>query len=141
MWIETITYKGYDGTEYTEEFCFHISQAELAKMNYSVEGGMQNLLKRIYQTKSSVELYKLFENLIDLSYGRKSLDQKRFEKSPEILAEFKQSEAYSEFIMKLLQDSKYALKVINGMLPGKDVSDEEVARVTAELMPAASGAV
>lgn len=141
MWIETITYKGYDDTEYTEEFCFHISQAELAKMNYSVEGGMKNLLKRIYQTKDNVELYNLFEKLIDMGYGRKSLDQKRFEKSPEILAEFKQTEAYSQFIIKLLQDSKYALKVINGMLPGKDASEEEIARATAELMPAASGAV
>lgn len=139
MWIETITYKGYDDTSYTEDFCFNISRAELIKMNYSVSGGMKELLKRIYQEKDNVKLYKLFEDLIDMSYGRKSLDGKRFEKSTEILNEFKQSEAYSEFIIKLMQDAKYAAKVVRGILPETDVSDEELARVTADLMPNSMG--
>lgn len=139
MWIETISYKGYDDTPYTEDFCFNISRAELAKMNYSVEGGMEGLLKRISQEKDNVKLYNLFENLIDHAYGRKSLDQKRFEKSPEILADFKQSEAYSEFIIKLLGDAKYAVKVIKAILPESNISEEELSKVTAELMPATSG--
>lgn len=139
MWIETITYKGYDDAIYTEDFCFNISRAELIKMNYSVSGGMEGLLKRICQEKDNVKLYKLFEDLIDKAYGRKSLDGKRFEKSPEILQEFKQSEAYSEFIVKLMQDPKYAVKAVQGMLPASDVSDEELARVTADLMPNTAG--
>lgn len=135
MFVETITYKGYNGETYTEDFMFNISEAELIKMNYTTPGGMKEFLTRITKEKDTVKLYNNFENLLLMSYGRVSLDGKRFEKNEVMREEFKQTDAYSKLIMKLLGDAKHAAKFVQGIMPENSISDAEVSRVTAEVLP------
>lgn len=136
MFVETITYKGYNGETYTEDFMFNLSEAELIKMNYTTPGGMKEFLTRISKEKDTVKLYNNFENLLLMSYGRISLDGKRFEKSAAMREELQQSDAYSKLLKKLLGDAKYAAKFVQGIMPENSISDADVSRVTAEVLPA-----
>ena len=49
----------------------------------------------------------------------KSDDGKYNRKSPELLADFKATQAYSELIMELLSDTDKAIAFINGIIPTK----------------------
>lgn len=138
MFVETITYKGYNGETYTEDFMFNLSEAELIKMNYTTPGGMKEFLTRISKEKDTVKLYNSFENLLLMSYGRVSLDGKRFEKSDAMREELQQSDAYSKLLTKLLGDAKYAAKFVQGIMPENTISDADVSRVTAEVLPASA---
>jgi hypothetical protein len=107
---ETITYLDYDGVEHTDKFWFHLTPAEILRFEMdSASGcGLEKLIQRLITETDSGKIYSLFETLILTAYGRKSLDARRFEKSPELSAAFKQSEAYSELIMKFFQDGEFA---------------------------------
>lgn len=123
MLKETIKYTDYNGEEREEDFYFNLSRAEIIDMDYSIEGGLRQLLERIVQTKDTVQIYKMFTNIIFKAYGEKSPDGKRFIKSTELSESFIQTEAYSELIMHILSDPEYAAKFVNAIVP-KDVSDK-----------------
>lgn len=117
MLNKTITYTDYNGVERTETFYFHLNKAEIAKMEMSINGGLAERIQRIVAAQDQAELIKIFEDMIQRAYGIKSLDGKKFEKSPEILADFVQTEAYSQLFMELATDSDAAAKFINGIIP------------------------
>lgn len=117
MYKETITYPGYDGTEYTEDFYFNLSKAELTKMELSEEGGLAEKIQKIVAANNTPKIMEVFDDLIMKSYGVKSDDNKRFIKNDEIRAAFKETEAYSILFMKLSTDADAASKFVNGIMP------------------------
>lgn len=117
MLKKTITYTDYNDVERTEDHYFNLSKAELIMMESSVVGGMKQQLEKIVQTQDSVEIMKVFQNLIHQAYGEKSPDGRRFIKSDELSTAFEQTEAYSELIMELMGDSKKAAEFINSIIP------------------------
>ena len=123
MYKKTINYVDFDGNERSEEFYFNLTKAEIQKMAYSVEGGLDKLIRKIIDTRDYYRLIELIEDLIGRSYGEKSLDGRRFEKSPEILAKFKQTNAYSDLYMELSSDDKKLLEFCKGIIPS-DVATE-----------------
>lgn len=123
MYKKTINYVDFDGNERSEEFYFNLTKAEIQKMAYSVEGGLDKLIRKIIDTRDYYRLIELIEDLIGRSYGEKSLDGRRFEKSPEILAKFKQTNAYSDLYMELSGDDKKLLEFCKGIIPS-DVATE-----------------
>lgn len=123
MLIKKITYVDFDGEKRTEEFRFHLSKAELAKMRYSVAGGLEKRLARIINSNDQPQLIKIFCELIDLSYGVKSDDGRKFMKSSEILDDFKSTEAYSQLFMELATNDNAAKEFINGVLPSDLVGE------------------
>lgn len=122
---ETITYTDYDGNERTEDFWFHISKAELTKMELSTPGGLTAYLKRIISAKDGKTIMDTFEDLIFRSYGEKTPDGRRFVKSKELSEAFTQTEAYDVFFMKLVTDDKAAVDFVNGIVPADISSPEE----------------
>lgn len=122
MLIERIKSVDFNGEERVEDLYFNITRAELHKLNLYTEGGMLEYLKRIIQSRNQIEIASYFEKIVDLAYGIKSEDGKRFIKSPELLEEFKQTSAYDVFFTKLVEDAEYAAKFINSILP-KDMSE------------------
>lgn len=118
MLKKTITYTDYDGNERTEDFYFNLSKAELAEMELSAVGGMENLIKKIINSKDGEQIVKLFKDLILRSYGEKSLDGKRFIKNDEIREAFSQTEAYSDLFMELATNTDSAIEFVNGIIPG-----------------------
>lgn len=127
MLKKSITYTDFNGNERTEDHYFNLSKVELTEMQFSINGGFQNLIQQIISEQDNVELFKLFKELILKSYGRKSLDGKRFEKSEEISKEFEQSPAYEVLFMELISGDDAGEKVAKfaeAILP-QDLVEEE----------------
>lgn len=123
---KTITYTDYNGLERTEDFYFNLTKQELMNVQFGTVGGFAEMVEKIVQTKDQPGLIKIFSDFIDKSYGVKSADGRRFMKSPEILAEFKETEAYSQLYMDLATNDKLASEFINGVVPA-DIAKEAAA--------------
>lgn len=117
MYKRTITYKDYNGNERTEDYRFNLTEAELTKMQLGTSGGMAEMIKRIIEKQDAPSIMAVLEELIDRSYGERSLDGKRFMKSKELTEEFKQTEAYSILFMDLVSDDVKAAEFVNGIMP------------------------
>lgn len=119
MITKTITYTDFNGEERTEKFHFNLSEAELTKWELSVTGTLTEYIKRISETVDVPKLQALYEELIDRSYGVKDADGKRFRKSPELLQEFKDTNAYSELYMELITSDTAGAEFISGIISDK----------------------
>lgn len=120
MLKRTITYNDYNDNERTEDFYFNLSKAEIMELEMSTSGGLSETIQAIVAAQDAPSIIKIFKDLILKAYGRKSLDGKRFEKSPELSAEFSQTEAYSQLFMELATDADAAAKFVNGIIPAAD---------------------
>ena len=123
----TVKFTDFDGNERKEDFRFNLTEQELAKMNLEKKGGLKKYLERIIATKDLPELTELFESLIQKSYGVKSPDGRKFEKSKEALADFMATQAYSDLYMRLITNADEATKFINGIVP--ESMAKEIAKV------------
>ena len=136
MLVKRITFTDYaDGHERTEDFCFHISESELAKLNYEYEGGLQKFWKKITDAEDGKAIADVIEQLINMSYGVRSLDGKYFRKSEEALLDFKSTDAYNKMFMELVTSDDTAIAFIKGILPAemqKDINEEEIKALAAE---------
>lgn len=135
MYSKKITYVDYNGVERKETFYFNLSKAELLEMEMGTNGGYENFLKRIIETKDRAKLTQIFKEIILKSYGIKSDDGKRFIKSPKIVEEFTQTEAYSELFTELATNTESATAFINGIMPQAliaELNKEEVRKKLAE---------
>lgn len=113
----TISYTTYNDEKVTEDFYFHLNKAELAQMQFNVNGAYSNFIERLQNERDLKGLGDEFRNLILSSYGKKSDDGRIFRKTKEIREEFEFSEAFSELYMELLSDADKATKFARGILP------------------------
>ena len=128
MLKKTITYTDYDGNQRTEDHYFHLNKAEIAGIELAHPGGLEVYVKRLTQEQAGAEIYRIFLDLIKLSYGKKSDDGRRFMKSPEITQSFTETEAFSQLIMELIGDSNAAVEFVRGIIPA-DVAKDVPANV------------
>ena len=127
MYKKTITYVDYNDNSRTEDHYFNLTKAEIAKMEMSVSGGYAEMIQRIIAAQDQPALMEVFENLIIKSYGIKTPDGRGFDKDPQHVKSFMQTEAYSQFFMALATDSKVASEFINGIFPADLVKQLEAA--------------
>lgn len=124
MLKRTITFEDYDGQQRTEDFYFNLNKAELIKwLTTSGDYTLDKVLQRLATERNGKKIMEIFENLIHLSYGRKSLDGRRFEKSDVIWDDFYQTEAYSVLFTELVTDAQKAAQFVNSIIP-KGLADE-----------------
>lgn len=135
MYKKTITYTDFDGNKRTEDHYFNLMQSELLDMQTSVQGGFYSLLQKIIASQDQPALMKVFKEIIKKSYGIKSVDGRRFEKTEEIFAAFEQSPAYSELYMELVTNDKAAAEFINGIIPA-DLAERVAAEQAKGNIPA-----
>lgn len=133
MLKKAITYVDYNGVERTESFYFNLSKAELIEMEYGTVGTFTSMIQNIIDAQDEPELIKLFKSLILKSYGKKSADGRRFEKSEEISKDFSETEAYVILFMELARDSKAASEFVNGLIPA-DIDRVELKKQQEALM-------
>lgn len=119
MYKKTITYEDFDGAERTEDFYFHLSEAELIEMAASENGGLGNYMRRIVNEKNYGEMIKMFKELVLLSYGKRSDDGRRFIKNEAVRQEFIETSAYSAFFVELATNDLAASEFVNGLIPKK----------------------
>lgn len=117
MLKKTVTYTDYDGNKRKEDFWFDLSQYEINKFNLNTEGGLKKVIENIIDTQDQKRMFELFEQIVCLAYGERSIDGRTFDKSQEVLARFKNTKAYGELIMQLIQDDKLASDFIQGIIP------------------------
>lgn len=117
MLKKTIPYKDYNGNERSEDFYFHLSEAEVMEMEMSTVGGLAEMIRGIVAAQDAPAIIKIFKDLILKAYGEKSPDGKRFIKSDELSKAFSETEAYSVLFMELATDADAAAKFINGIVP------------------------
>lgn len=117
MYKKVIKYTDYNGVEREEPFYFNLNKAELVKWEGSTVGGMRAMYDKIIAAQDKEALISLFETIIQRAYGEKSPDGKRFMKSPEILANFTSTEAYSNLFMELASDDEAATAFMEGIMP------------------------
>lgn len=123
MYTEKLTYKNYNDETVTDTFHFNLSKAELTSMQYGEYGGMIEMVNEIIEANDKVKLIKIFERILQASYGKKTPDG-LFKKSPEILDDFMASAAYPIFYMRFASDDKAAADFINQVLPKADAKPE-----------------
>ncbi len=117
MYKKTITYTDYNNEERTEDFYFNLNETEIATLELTTEGGLGERIRRIIAAKDKGQLIKLFQGLIMKSYGVKSDDGRRFEKSEELSRQFTQTEAYNLLFLELASDEKSAIEFVTGIVP------------------------
>ena len=89
MLKKTFTFEDYDGNTRTEDHYFHLNQAELIKwLTTTGDYTLDKVLDRLSTERNAKKIMEIFEGLIRASYGRKSLDGRKFEKSEEIWNDF-----------------------------------------------------
>ena len=122
MFKYVIPYTDYNGTERNETLYFNYSKAEMMEKELSTTAGIEEKLKMLIATNDNKTIVETFKSLILDAYGIKSEDGKRFIKSKELRDAFEQSEAYSEFFMKMLaNEDDLQTKFINGVIAGTNV--------------------
>lgn len=134
MLKKTITYEDFNGETVSEEHFFHLSKAELIKMELSHKDGLSEAMKKIIAAEDGKAIIEEFEKIILGAYGRRSDDGRHFHKSQELRDEFKSSEAYSTLFMELVTQTDKAVEFINGVMPAGLV--EEAKKVAAGEKPA-----
>lgn len=114
---KTVTYTDYNGNERTEDFRFNLNRNELLKLQSKYPEGFDKRMQKIVSENNAEEMLNVFEYLLLSSYGIKSEDGSRFDKSEEISNTFKSSPAYDIIFMELANNEEEASKFINGIIP------------------------
>lgn len=112
----TKTYTDYNDVEKTEDFYFHLTEAELLDMETETEGGFIKTVEAIAKAKNTPELMKLFKKLLLKSYGEKTPDG-GFLKTDEILQKFIAKKAFSDIYVELATSDEKAADFINRVIP------------------------
>jgi hypothetical protein len=118
MISKMITFEGIDGSPITEEWWFGINKGDVAMLALGHE--LADRIKFIAKatetgTVDASVVLPAFKDLIAMSVGKR--EGNRFMRSPEITAEFMNSEACSELIFGLLTNAEEAAEFCNNLLP------------------------
>ena len=117
---KVIPYTDFDGNPRVEEFWFNLTKAEMMDLGLSKDGGYDKYMEQLMHSTKVGEAIEVFKKILLLAYGKKSLDGRKFEKSPEITADFVATQAYSDLYVELASDPDKAAEFMNGAM-GADV--------------------
>lgn len=144
MLKKLVKYTDYDGNHVEKEFCFNLSKIDCMDLNFEYEeyGGLKGYLESLInfgdpndpdriEKMPKKPLWEFLKKMIHASVGRQSADRTRFEKSPAITAEFEQSNAYGEFVFKLLDSPDSIHIFLSSIMP--DVDEAALNQAKADL--------
>lgn len=120
MYVKKIKYTDYNGNVREEEHYFNLNKKEITEFILTDgEYTLDQVVRRLGKEGNNKKIMEIFDDLIKRSYGRKTLDGRGFEKNDDLLKDFMQTEAYSDFFMELCSDAKMAADFINGIVPSE----------------------
>ena len=131
MLKKKITYTDFNGNERTEDHYFNLTKTELTEIALGLPDGIdeseiteanEQAAMTIIDKLGKDGVFKFIKELILKSYGIKSSDGKRFQKSEEISKEFSETLAFDQFFMELMTDDVKAAEFVNSIIP-KDVAN------------------
>ena len=125
-----VTYEDFDGNQRTEDLYFNLTKFEATEFALDLpneitsevekegaDAANMESVSRIVQKLGGKGIIDFIRKLVLKSYGIKSEDGRRFEKSEKISTEFSQTMAFDNLMMELLTDDDAASKFINGVIP------------------------
>lgn len=115
---KTITYAGFNGNEFTEDFYFHLTAIELTKLEARLGMDIASYAQKLASENSVATMIDFLEDMILSSYGKRSDNGKQFFKSPEARAEFEYSQAYAELFEEMLTNPQSAKSFGEGLATG-----------------------
>lgn len=110
MFKKTIEYIDFNGTERKEDFYFHLSTPEVARIEAKAGVTLKDHISTLIANNDVKNLLDFLEEVILTSYGVKSADGRSFQKNKELRDEFENSQAYAEFFESLLTEEGLAQK-------------------------------
>lgn len=141
MFKKTITYKDFNGQTRTEDFFFNLTEAEVIEwLTTNTDATMDDVLMNMRRKSDVSGLLSATKDLIYRAYGEKSPDGRRFIKTPEVKANFMETNAYSVLFMELCTDADKSAEFLNHIIPEdlaarvKDISDNNPDATSEQLM-------
>lgn len=122
MYKKKITYTNFDGEVVSKEFYFNLTPAEVLKMDMSEAGSLEKRINKIINERDTTKVYPMLEDIVLMSYGERSLDGDRFEKSKELSNAFSHTNAFSDLMVSFFEDINNAVEFMNGIAPKKPKS-------------------
>lgn len=127
---KTVTYEDFNENQRTEDLYFNLTKFEATEFALELPDDITSevtkegadatnmeSVSRIVQKLGGKGIIDFIRKLVLKSYGIKSEDGRRFEKSEKISTEFSQTMAFDNLMMELLTDDDEAAKFINGVIP------------------------
>lgn len=127
---KTVNYEDFNGNQRTEDLYFNLTKFEATEFALELPDDITSevtkegadatnmeSVSRIVQKLGGKGIIDFIRKLVLKSYGIKSEDGRRFEKSEKISTEFSQTMAFDNLMMELLTDDDEAAKFINGVIP------------------------
>lgn len=133
MLKKTVTYTDYNGVEKKETNWFHLNESDLAKMQLSEYGTMDDRLQAMVDRKDISKIMDQFEDLLRLSYGVKTPDGRfiKKENGVPLFGTFQTTAAYDAIFMELITNPDFAAEFATGILPEKYQKEAKKAVVEA----------
>ena len=136
MLKQTVQYQDFNEKNVTEVLYFNLTKSDLLdhldltdeaeRFRASIEGEERDLTQA-----EMTMLLELVKRLVRISYGRRSDDGSKFNKSDAVWEDFKSSMAYDTLFMSLFENEDKVVSFITGIMP-KDLLDQ-TAEARAEL--------
>lgn len=123
MFEREFTFEGFDGKTYKDTWGFYLSKADLLEIQLGTFVGLDQLMKRLIETKNGKEIMEIVKEIIMKSVGHTSPDGRKFLRNEELREEFRQTDAYSQLFTELVTDPEKVLEFIFGAVP-KDIGDK-----------------
>lgn len=123
MFVKLIRYQDFDGEEKMAECRFHLSKAELMKLNLRY-GDVARKMKELEARKDNEAIFAMVEDVILTAYGEKvTLPDGRevFLKDELRRQAFQSSEAFSELVMEMATQKEAVAEFVSGVVPGSMV--------------------
>lgn len=123
MFVKLIRYQDFDGEEKMAECRFHLSKAELMKLNLRY-GDVARKMEELEARKDNEAIFAMVEDVILTAYGEKvTLPDGRevFLKDELRRQAFQSSEAFSELVMEMATRKEAVAEFVSGVVPGSMV--------------------
>lgn len=129
MFKKTINFEDYNGQKKTEEHYFHLKRTELMEIAVDLPEDLTDDLgeqannpsddigHKIYKALGKKGVMNFIKNLILKSYGVRSRDGERFEKSEEITYKFSQSPAFEQLYYDIITNDDAFVEFVNAIIP------------------------
>lgn len=120
MFVKLIRYQDFDGEEKMAECRFHLSKAELMKLNLRY-GDVARKMEELEARKDNEAIFAMVEDVILTAYGEKvTLPDGRevFLKDELRRQAFQSSEAFSELVMEMATRKEAVAEFVSGVVPG-----------------------
>lgn len=107
---------------------FALNEAKFLELQGELGGHVDERVRIIREKKDEAALIDLVKKLMRASYGERSADKQRLDRSDDAWNRFYDSNAYSACLMKILQNDSENAAFLRGILPA-EIAKESAGKI------------